>query len=211
MIRDNQNEQRILALKVEADNLRTTNLLLEEILNPRRIGFEAFIPIENKYPGAWNEQLRELDTYAGTIVVVHCVMDLEATRFAQDIAAFLNRRGWKVSLVKESLDSSLSVPDGVAILYSETLSSPSVQQAVWQLGTFLDSEEIKSKSDAVSTPPTHPPWWPKEFTPTPSPGDTLAVFVGMKPIEDEISDIRWIEQLSGRARKFFEELRGLSQ
>src|SRR5271169_5979698 len=64
---------RAALLTKQAEQLRVNALLLGNIFLPRHIDFERFESQENLHPGFWNEQLRELEHFSGTPIVIHSV------------------------------------------------------------------------------------------------------------------------------------------
>ena len=194
-------------LNNEAEKLKTANLELEKTMLPRRL------PIETS-PGS--NGLRSIQNFAGTNVAVIAVPDVEAIRLAKDIAGLLGSSSWKGPFIVEPPVPGSDIPDGVQI-WSETNGdlNSSTEKAVLALSLVLSEEYLEtgmSPSTAIDNRinsfPPKPHWWPSDLS---AMTDTVYVFVGMKPIEEQIGNAHLLETLPESARKRFERTQPYTQ
>lgn len=186
--------------KGEQERLKRENLALEQMLLPRRFAVEM---------SSSSTGLKSLKNFAGTKVAVVVVPDVEAIRLAKDIAGALNAANWQGPFIVERPLPASSIPDGVEILTPDIRANTPTDKAAFALSGILRDEYMEtgqSSSTAVENRlggySPMPNWWPQDLHVGP---DTLCIFVGMKPIEDEIGQAHWMEQIPERARKWFKE------
>lgn len=195
--------------QVQVEKLNAANNGLGQILLPR----QAI---------SWEEtpELSALNQFAGVNVMVISVPDLEAMKFASQIGGLLSQPSvsWNTQTKFESLPAALNTPPGVLIMAPMNFDprthepdfSTQEQRAARAFMEYLSYSttpmHLPDIKATISGYPPRPRWWPAEFIPPPT---TILIFVGLKPIEDEISDIRWANELPEKFRRKISEQKGL--
>jgi hypothetical protein len=176
--------------------ITSANLGLERILIPRRVTFDGM-----------GKEFATLRPFAKTNVEVVGVPDLEAMRLASDIVDTLNAAGWTVQSVTLGVGpSAIHLPTGVRIVSS--MDDPQ-HEAAWVLSKYLSVGYLYDlslhstagiRAHFLAYSPTLR-WWPSEIVPN---SDAVFIFVGMKPIGEEVKDVDMNQDLPDKVRQHFD-------
>jgi hypothetical protein len=124
----------------ETEGLRAENLAFQRILKPRR--FPVFLPADK--PELFQEY-RDLEkNFAGAMLLIQSVPDMEAEILANDILVVLNGLKWKATLVGPSVTNTppTLIQDGLAV-HSRAVPKPPFKPSA-------SIEKAKAAADALA-------------------------------------------------------------
>jgi hypothetical protein len=181
---------------LKAEQLRTDNLALQKIIQPRRLGSLIRISSPNSpdIPPEAELQFSGIKKFIDTPVVIQVVPDFEAQALARDMVSVLIAYGWKPVIINEARShvSPMDILDGVRVTYPPGSKFVDAARALADGFTnagltggglnscFAQGYPVTRAGKPVLDFPGYPSFDP--------PIDAVIVQVGMKPIPSAKAD-----------------------
>lgn len=190
--------------------------LLGNIFLPRRVAVSLGPSPTGNGVAPSGKEFAKVAQFAGTKAIILAAPDAESCQLAVDIMGVLIDAKWVIvppSIKILPLNEAYRLV-GVHLVLADTRQGAPLDEAAATLWTYLESGYLSDfnsastagiRSDVVrfaSSEKYRPVWWSSGFAP---PSDTLAILVGSKDFESELSDRDFLEQLQPNQRQWFLE------
>lgn len=190
IIREGQNKRQIA-------DLQSDNLALETLIQPREVGID----------GGPNSKEAALRKFPRACVYLQYANDLETEKLTGELMWVFKDVGWQVKQVDE-IESGMDPlsHDGVLIIVHEWEPISPTPLQIIQNQTFDAASALDTYFKHFDV--TSHTWQfikanPLKFD---LPPNCMFVFVGMKPLSEEIRKRKWLEQMPEDARQWFESI-----